>query len=116
MKHSATTLAMLLAGLLAPGGAAVARPAATVQERTVDMLALVGGERLFGMFAAKAADGEVKMLVRRAWLRTHAPDVYRRATAGEEDRRRTAIEQLRDRLAAWRGRRNDPKLLASFLD
>ncbi len=116
MKHSAATLAMLLAGLQLPVGTAAARPAATVQERTVDMLALVGGERLFGMFVAKAADGEVKMLIRRAWLRTHAPNIYRRATAGEEDRRRTTIEQLRDRLVAWRERRNEPKLLASFLD
>jgi hypothetical protein len=56
------------------------------------------------------------MLVDRAWLRKHAPNIYRQATSGADERRRAALEKLRDRLAAWRERRTGPKLLTSFLD
>ncbi len=45
-----------------------------------------------------------------------SPNVYRQATAGEDERRRKAWETLQERLAAWRERRDEPKLLASFLD
>ncbi len=125
MKRFATTWAwfwallfsaLLLSALLAPSGALAARPAATVQERAVDMLALVGGERLFGMLVAPPAGGEVKLLLRREWLRKHAPNQYQKATAGEDERQRAAIEALKERLIAWRERRDEPKLLVSFLD
>ena len=43
-------------------------------------------------------------------------NVYRQATAGEDERRQKALETLQERLAAWRERRDEPKLLASFLD
>jgi hypothetical protein len=56
------------------------------------------------------------IVVRRDWLRKHAAAVYRKTVAGEDERRRKAIEQLHDRLAAWRERRTEPKLLTSFLD
>lgn len=95
--------------------AAAGRPAA-VQDRAVDMAALVGGERLFGMFTGPPRDGELPFVVRRDWLRKHAAAVFRKTVAGEDERRRKAIEQLQDRLAAWRERRTEPKLLTSFLD
>ncbi|HEX5499795.1 MAG TPA: hypothetical protein VFX03_11225, partial [Thermomicrobiales bacterium] len=104
---------MVLATFPGPSAAA---PAATVQQRAVDMVSLAGGERLFGMFAGSPRGGELQMLVGRAWLRQHAPSVYRKATAGEDERRKAALEQLRDRLVAWRERRTEPKLLTSFLD
>lgn len=116
MKRIAITRALVFATLLGSNTALAARPTATVQDRTVDMLALVGGERLFGMLVAAPASGEVKMLLRRDWLRKHAPNVYRQATAGEDERRQKAWETLQERLAAWRERRDEPKLLASFLD
>ena len=105
---------MILA--VVPGQAAAAPRPATVQERAVDMASLVGGERLFGMLYGPPRDGELPFVVRREWLGKHAPNVYRKAIAGEDERRRQAIEQLRDRLAAWRERRTEPKLLTSFLD
>jgi hypothetical protein len=68
------------------------------------------------MFIGPPRGGELQMLVQREWLRQHAPNTYRKATAGEDERRKAALEQLRDRLVAWRERRTEPKLLSSFLD
>ncbi|HUY93429.1 MAG TPA: hypothetical protein VMV10_32180 [Pirellulales bacterium] len=111
-----TFAAWMLIVAAVPGQAAASRRPTTVQERAVDMAALVGGERLFGMLFGPPRQGELPFVVRREWLRKHAPNVYRKTVAGEDERRRMAIEQLRDRLAAWRERRSEPKLLTSFLD
>lgn len=113
---ASTFAAWMLVIAAVPSQAPSNRRPTTVQERAVDMAALVGGERLFGMVFGPPSDGELPFVVRREWLRKHAPNVYRKTVAGEDERRRQAIEQLRDRLAAWRERRSKPKLLTSFLD
>ncbi|HUY34656.1 MAG TPA: hypothetical protein VMV69_18065 [Pirellulales bacterium] len=96
-------------------GQAVAHGAPTVQERATDMLALVGGERLFGILVGPPHGGKVGIVVDRQWFRKHLGDFYRKTLAGEDGRRRAVLEQLRDRLAAWRQRREEPKLLANFI-
>lgn len=113
---ASTFAAWMFITAFVPGQAASNRRPTTVQERAVDMAALVGGERLFGMVFGPPSHGELPFVVRREWLRKHAPNVYRKTVAGEDERRREAIEQLHDRLAAWRERRGEPKLLTSFLD
>lgn len=92
------------------------RASAPVQKRAVDMAALVGGQRIFGMQAAPPSEGKVVFFVQRQWLRKHQGELYRTATAGEADRRKQAWEQLHQRLLAWRQRRSEPKVFASFLD
>ena len=115
MRASAIAAWVLVLAAI-PGKSASAAGPEAIQKRAVDMISLAGGERLFGMFVGPPRGGELQMLVRREWLRKHAPNVYRKATAGEDERRKAALEQLRDRLVAWRERRTEPKLLSSFLD
>ncbi len=94
----------------------VANAAPIVQDRATDMLALVGGERLFGLLTGPPHGGNVGIVVDRQWFRKHQPDMYRKTTAGEDGRQRQVLEQLRDRLTAWRQRREEPKLLANFIE
>jgi hypothetical protein len=76
---------------------------------------LVGGERLFGMFAAPPTGDEATLYVARDWLRKHQAAYYRQLTAGEDERRKEALQQYAERLAAWRERRAEPKILNDFL-
>lgn len=100
------------------GGLAVAADRANTpaQKRAVDMAALAGGQRIFGMLAAPPSDDKVVFLVQRQWLQTHQGELYRAATAGEDDRRKQAWKELRQRLLAWRERRTEPKVFVDFLE
>jgi hypothetical protein len=91
-------------------------PPVAVSDRAVDMVALVSGERIMGMFAGPVADGSVTLYVARDWLRKHQPALYRKVTAGEEDRHKDALEKCLERLAGWRDRRTEPKLLNNFIE
>ncbi|HVC92127.1 MAG TPA: hypothetical protein VND64_00475 [Pirellulales bacterium] len=97
-------------------GRHVAGGAPVVQDRATDMLALVGGERLFGLLTGPPHGGNIGIVVDRKWFRKHQPDLYRKTTADDDGRRRQVLEQLRDRLIAWRQRREEPKLLANFIE
>lgn len=100
------------------GGLAAAADRANtpVQKRAVDLAALVGGQRIFGMLAAPPSDDQLVFFVQRQWLQTHQRELYRVATAGEDDRRQQAWKELRERLLAWRERRKEPKVFVDFLD
>lgn len=108
---------------------ATAAPPVAVRDQAVDLLALVGGERLLGMLVAPPVDAAgppggvgppgsdtVVFLVERAWLEKRQPALYRQTTKDEAKRRREALEQLRARLTDWRERRAEPRVLAGFLD
>ncbi|HWB12382.1 MAG TPA: hypothetical protein VG826_24365 [Pirellulales bacterium] len=87
-----------------------------VSDRAVDMIALVSGERLMGMFAGPVADGSVTFYVARDWLEKHQPALYRKVAAGEEDRRKQALQKYLERLSEWRDRRAEPRLLNNFIE
>lgn len=89
---------------------------APLAQRAADMVALSTGERLLGMFAGPPGDGPVRFLVCRAWLTKNEPEYYRQITAGEVDRARQALEQLRSRVLDWQQRRPEPANLAAFLE
>ncbi|HVA47424.1 MAG TPA: hypothetical protein VNH11_13725 [Pirellulales bacterium] len=97
------------------GPVAAAAPVA-IRDRAVDRVALVGGEQILGMFAAPPADGTVTLYVRRQWLKKHQPALYRKTAAGEDDRRKQALEEYLQRLKTWRERRPEPKLLNDFIE
>jgi hypothetical protein len=88
----------------------------TVQQRACDMLWLAGGERLFGILMGPPQGGKVGIVVDREWFRKHYREMYDTTVAGENDRRRALLESLAKRLAAWRERRSEPKLLAAFIE
>lgn len=96
--------------------AAADRPNPPVQQRAVDMAALVGGQRIFGMLASPPGDDKVVFLVQRQWLQTHQRELYHAATAGEDERRKQAWKELQQRLLAWRERRTEPRVFVGFLD
>lgn len=96
--------------------AAADRANTPVQKRAVDMAVLAGGQRIFGMLAAPPSDDQVVFLVERQWLQTHQRELYRADTAGEDDRRKQAWKDLRQRLLAWRERRTEPKVFVDFLE
>lgn len=96
--------------------AAADRANTPVQKRAVDMVALVGGQRIFGMLASPPGDDKVVFLVQRQWLQTHQRELYQAATAGEDDRRKQAWTELHQRLLAWRQRRTEPRVFVGFLD
>jgi len=97
-------------------GQHIAAGAPIVQDRASDMLALVGGERLFGILTGPSHGGNVGIVVDRQWFRKHQADLYRKTVADDDGRRRQVLEQLRVRLTAWRERREEPKLLANFIE
>ncbi len=111
-------LAVLVAALWAAAGVihAAERGPPPVQQRAVDLVALVSGERLFGMQAAPPSGDKLTFVVQRRWLQKHQPKLYRAAVAGEAERRARAWDDLRRRLTEWRQRRTEPKVLVSFLD
>lgn len=111
-------LAVLVAALWAAAGVihAAERGPPPVQQRAVDLVALVSGERLFGMQAAPPSGDKLTFVVQRHWLQKHQPKLYRAAVAGEAGRRARAWDDLRRRLTEWRQRRTEPKVLVSFLD
>ena len=96
-----------------------------VQERAVDMVTLVGGEQILGMFAAAPSDGTgqpaiakeraITIYAERDWLKKRQPALYRKLTNNEGERRRQALLQYRERLNDWLTRRPEPKLLNDFL-
>jgi hypothetical protein len=87
-----------------------------IADRAVDMVSLVGGEQVLGMFVAPPTDGSVVLYVSREWLQKRQPALYRKVTAGEDDRRKQALQQYIDRLKEWRSRRAEPKLLNNFIE
>src|SRR5579863_8890319 len=95
---------------------ALAAPPVAVPDRAIDMVALVGGERVMGMLAGPVTDGSVTLYVARDWLQKHQPALYRKVTASEEDRRKEALQKYLERLATWRDRRAEPKLLNNFIE
>lgn len=106
------SLVVLLASVAISGAA----PPVAIAERAVDMVALVSGEQLFGALAAPPTDGTVILYVSREWLQKSQPAFYRKVAAGEDDRRKQALEQYLDRLRDWRERRAEPKLLSNFIE
>ncbi|HET6879730.1 MAG TPA: hypothetical protein VFI31_06235 [Pirellulales bacterium] len=108
------------AGLFVLGWALAAAPSlaaepVAIQQRAADMVALAGGERIAGMFASAPTEGMVTLYASRDWLRKHQAAFYRKFAAGEEDRRKEALEQYRQRIADWRERRTEPKILKLFI-
>lgn len=94
----------------------LAAPPVAIRDRAVDMVALVGGEQILGMFAVPPANGTVTLYVDREWLKRHQATLYRKVAAGEADRQKQALEQYVERLKTWRERRSEPKLLAHFIE
>lgn len=95
---------------------ALAAPPVAIRDRAVDMVALVGGEQILGMFASPPANGTVTLYADRDWLQKHEPALYRKVAAGENNRRKQALEQYLERLKTWRERRPEPKLLTNFIE
>ncbi|HEX7448365.1 MAG TPA: hypothetical protein VF306_12510 [Pirellulales bacterium] len=118
MRHVVLSYVLLGWAVWAIAGVTTAaeRGPPPVQQRAVDLVTLVGGERLFGMQAAPPAGEKLLFVVQRQWLQTRQPKLYRAAIAGEAERRKQARQDLRRRLTEWRQRRAEPKVLASFLD
>jgi hypothetical protein len=87
-----------------------------IRERAADMVALAGGEQIIGMFASAPAEGIVTIYVSRDWLQKHQAAFYRKFAAGENDRRKEALQQYRQRIAEWRDRRGEPKILNNFIE
>jgi hypothetical protein len=102
--------------LILAAAIASAAPPVAIADRTVDMVALVGGEQVLGMFVAPPADGLITLYVSREWLQKRQPALYRKVTAGEDDRRKQALKQYIERLEDWRNRRAEPKLLSNFIE
>jgi hypothetical protein len=92
-----------------------AAPPVAVRDRAADMITLVGGSPILGMFAGAPTEGTVSFYVAREWVGKHQPALYRKLVAGEDERRREALNQYLQRLTAWRDRRTEPKLLQDFL-
>ena len=95
---------------------ALGAPPVAIRDRAVDMVALVGGEQLLGMFAGPPTDGKVTIYADREWLKKHQATLYRKIAAGQADRQKQALEQYVERLKTWRERRPEPKLLAHFIE
>jgi hypothetical protein len=114
-RLSSSTCGQTLTFLLLLASPLLAAPPVAVSDRAIDMVALVGGERVMGMLAAPVSDGSVTLYVGRDWLKKHQPALYRKAIAGEEDRRKEALQKYLDRLSQWRDRRTEPKLLNNFI-
>lgn len=118
-------LTCLLASVLLTGGMfmvdrCAAAEKVAVTQRAVEMVRLVDGKQLLGMFAqppAEKTSGEeqLTLYVARDWLRKRQPAFYRQFAAGEEKRHLAALEQCRERLLAWLQRRAEPKLLHDFI-
>lgn len=100
----------------APKAAAGAGGQIPVERRAVDMVSLATGERFLGMFAGPATGGKFTFFVSRDWLRTGLPRYYQDFAARELDQTRATLEQVRDRVAAWKERRADRPGLIAFLD
>lgn len=89
--------------------------AAPLTQRAVEMVALPGGERILGIRLDDGRSPDGKMLLRRAWLKQHSPQLFSRFTAEEADQQRAALEQLRERVLTWQQKRQDDKQLARYI-
>lgn len=112
------TVNSFIVSLIVCGSAALlsAAPPVAIRDRAVDMAALVGGGQILGMFAGPPANGTATIYASREWLKKNEPALYRKVAAGENERRKQALEQYVERLKAWRERRPEPKLLNNFIE
>lgn len=117
MRRLLGSLLMIAASV---GNAAIAAPQAAqpvpLTQRVVDQVLLNDNQRLLGMALGTTNTGDLQFVVRRDWLKQHAAATYRRTVADEPARDREILEQLVERLIAWRELRKDEQILANFLD
>jgi hypothetical protein len=78
---------------------ASAGPAAARRSQVaVDMVTLKSGRTIRGVIVRAHADGSLTLAVSRDWLRRANPELLARRKVAEMATRKTALEQLRDRL------------------
>lgn len=95
------SIGLAVAGLLVtapvPTAAQSARPVAT-PSLGVDVISLKNGKTLRGAIIKQDQNGNVTMAVSREWLQKNNPELGAKLVADETTTRRTAWEQLRERL------------------
>jgi hypothetical protein len=95
---------MIASWLLVAGMIVAAEPA----ELAADVVILNDGRIALGQVADPGRAGERVFLVRRAWARAQVPEWADRWQAAEAAAIRRAVQERRERLAAWRRERVPP--------
>jgi hypothetical protein len=81
----------------------------------VDVVRLKSGTTLRGGIVHSAADGSLTMAVSREWLRKTNPALFTKRTSSDASVRRTALEELRDRVNRELGQIPEDSRLGAFL-
>ena len=89
--------------------------AAPLTQCAVDVAGLPGGERILGIRLDDGRSPEIQMLVRRAWLERHSPQLYERFSKTESEEATAAWEKLRERLLEWQTKRAEDKRLSGYI-
>lgn len=114
MRHS-PFVPVLLVYILGNAAASGADPGLPLAQLAVDQVSVRNAPPLRGSIVGRANDGTLTMAVSRTWLGKSQPKLDATLAAEAAVERRTALEQLRDRIAAWRERRADETKLEFFL-
>lgn len=108
-------LLSLAAVLLLSGVASAQRPRLPANKLAADMVSVKRGPRLFGVLLGKDADGNLKFVVERQWLKRTERKYYQQVARFEKERTTEGGDKLLERIAAWRERRPDDIGLQVFL-
>ena len=105
----------LLAGNCAVAFAAKSRPA-PLNKRGVDLIRLRDGSVLLGSLVQQNRRLPAVIAVRRGWLETAQPELWKREADRLQQRERTRLTLLGNRVRLWRDERADDASLLVFLD
>ncbi len=86
------------------------------QKLAVDAVLLANGKFLYGIVTQRN-DGEIRMVVRRSWLESNRPEIFRDAMAMKQAMETATNTQLADRIDQWLERTGEDKaILRVFLE
>jgi hypothetical protein len=90
---------LLIAAVVLTAASVTAGPAATRRAQVaVDLVTLKSGRSLRGAVVRTNSDGSIIMAVSRGWLQKANPELLVRREVAEAETRKSALEQLRDRI------------------
>ena len=93
------TRALFIAAVVLTAASAIASPATTRRaQMAVDVVTLKSGRSLRGAVVRINPDGSIVMAVSRGWLQKANPELLARREIAEAATRKSALEQLRDRI------------------
>jgi hypothetical protein len=110
------TRAFIVGWVILTGASVIAGPSAARRSQVVvDLVTLKSGKTLRGAIVRANPDGSLVMAVSRDWLHKANPELLARHKRTEAATRKTALEQLRDRIKrATMGVADDSRLGAFF--